>query len=89
MFRDVAKSDDSWSIVLLRYFNPISNHPSGTLGESPVDKGAPPNNLLPYIQQVVTGRRESLTVFGSNYGTVDGTPVRDYIHVMDLAEVRG
>ena len=88
MLRDVSKADPEWSIVLLRYFNPIANHPSGRLGESPVDTGAPPNNLLPYIQQVVTGRRASLTVFGTDYDTVDGTPVRDYIHVMDLADVR-
>uniref|UniRef100_A0A061S7J8 UDP-glucose 4-epimerase n=1 Tax=Tetraselmis sp. GSL018 TaxID=582737 RepID=A0A061S7J8_9CHLO len=86
MLRDLCGADKEWRVILLRYFNPIANHPTGRLGESPVDSGAPPNNLLPYIQQVVSGRREALTVFGTDYNTVDGTPVRDYIHVMDLAE---
>ena len=82
MLRDVYVSDDSWSIVLLRYFNPIGAHISGTIGEDP--KGIP-NNLMPYIAQVAVGRLEKLHVFGNDYNTVDGTGVRDYIHVVDLA----
>ncbi len=82
MLRDVYVSDKSWSIVLLRYFNPIGAHESGTIGEDP--KGIP-NNLMPYIAQVAVGRLEKLHVFGNDYNTVDGTGVRDYIHVVDLA----
>ena len=82
MLRDLYVSDNSWSIALLRYFNPIGAHESGTIGEDP--KGIP-NNLMPYISQVAVGRREKLHVFGNDYNTVDGTGVRDYIHVCDLA----
>lgn len=83
MLRDVYVSDNTWSIALLRYFNPIGAHESGTIGEDP--KGIP-NNLMPYIAQVAVGRLEKLHVFGNDYNTVDGTGVRDYIHVVDLAE---
>lgn len=83
MLRDVYVSDNDWSIALLRYFNPIGAHESGTIGEDP--KGIP-NNLMPYISQVAVGRLEKLHVFGNDYNTVDGTGVRDYIHVVDLAE---
>lgn len=83
ILRDIAVSDPSWSITLLRYFNPIGAHESGTIGEDP--KGIP-NNLMPYIAQVAVGRLEKLHVFGNDYNTVDGTGVRDYIHVVDLAE---
>ena len=82
MLRDLYISDNSWGIAILRYFNPIGAHPSGTIGEDP--KGIP-NNLMPYISQVAVGRREMLHVFGNDYNTVDGTGVRDYIHVCDLA----
>ncbi|MBR7744212.1 UDP-glucose 4-epimerase GalE [Phycicoccus sp. BSK3Z-2] len=82
VLRDVAVADPSWRIALLRYFNPVGAHPSGTIGEDPSDV---PNNLMPYIAQVAVGRRESLRVFGDDYDTVDGTGVRDYIHVEDLA----
>lgn len=80
---DLAQSDRRWSVALLRYFNPIGAHPSGRLGEDP--QGIP-NNLLPYIAQVAVGRRPTLTVFGNDYATADGTCVRDYLHVVDLAE---
>ena len=83
MLRDIAKSDPEWSISLLRYFNPVGAHPSGLIGEDP--KGIP-NNLMPYIAQVAGGRRPSLNVFGGDYPTKDGTGVRDYIHVVDLAQ---
>lgn len=83
MLRDLYVSDNTWSIALLRYFNPIGAHESGTIGEDP--KGIP-NNLMPYIAQVAVGRLEKLHVFGNDYNTVDGTGVRDYIHVVDLAE---
>ncbi len=83
ILRDVFVSDNSWSIALLRYFNPIGAHESGTIGEDP--KGIP-NNLMPYISQVAVGRLEKLHVFGDDYDTVDGTGVRDYIHVVDLAD---
>eukprot|EP00980_Cylindrotheca_fusiformis_P008915 scaffold1900_cov123-Cylindrotheca_fusiformis.AAC.41 len=76
-----AKTD--WSVVLLRYFNPVGNHPSGKIGEDPTGI---PNNLMPYVAQVAIGRRELVTVFGDDYPTPDGTGVRDYIHVVDLAE---
>ncbi len=79
---DVFKANDKWSVTLLRYFNPIGAHESGTLGEDP--KGIP-NNLLPYVAQVAVGKLEKVHVFGNDYPTVDGTGVRDYIHVVDLA----
>lgn len=80
---DLQKSDRAWNIVILRYFNPIGAHESGLIGESP---DSIPNNLMPYITKVAVGELESLNVFGNDYDTVDGTGVRDYIHVMDLAE---
>lgn len=83
VLRDLAVSDSAWSIALLRYFNPVGAHSSGLIGEDP--QGIP-NNLLPYVAQVAVGRRECLAVYGSDYPTPDGTGVRDYIHVMDLAE---
>lgn len=79
---DVATSDAAWNVVLLRYFNPIGAHPSGLMGEDP--KGIP-NNLVPYVAQVAVGRRDAVHVYGNDYSTPDGTGVRDYIHVMDLA----
>ena len=82
ILRDTAKSDNDWAIVLLRYFNPIGAHSSGLIGEDP--RGIP-NNLMPFISQVAIGRREYLNVFGDDYDTHDGTGVRDYIHVVDLA----
>ena len=82
ILKDVYVSDAEWSILLLRYFNPIGAHKSGLLGETP---NGIPNNLLPYIAQVATGKREFLRVWGNDYDTVDGTGVRDYIHVVDLA----
>lgn len=82
MLQDVHTADPSWNIVLLRYFNPVGAHPSGRIGENP--KGIP-NNLMPYIQQVAAGIRPKLSVFGGDYPTPDGTGVRDYIHVVDLA----
>jgi len=81
--QDVFISDNSWHIALLRYFNPIGAHKSGLIGEDPNDI---PNNLLPYISQVALGKLEKLSVFGDNYDTPDGTGVRDYIHVVDLAK---
>ena len=75
-------SDPSWNVILLRYFNPIGAHASGKIGEDP--KGIP-NNLVPYVAQVAVGKREKLGVFGNDYDTPDGTGVRDYIHVVDLA----
>ncbi|KAK9873748.1 hypothetical protein WA026_002103 [Henosepilachna vigintioctopunctata] len=71
-----------WKLISLRYFNPVGAHPSGIIGEDP---SGIPNNLMPYISQVAVGRREFLSVFGSDYDTVDGTGVRDYIHIIDLA----
>ena len=82
ILRDVAVADPSMRIALLRYFNPVGAHVSGTIGEDPSDI---PNNLMPYIAQVAVGRREKLQVFGDDYDTPDGTGVRDYIHVTDLA----
>ena len=79
---DIAKSDSEWRVMLLRYFNPIGTHESGLIGEDP--KGIP-NNLLPYVAQVATGKLEKIHVFGNDYNTPDGTGVRDYIHVVDLA----
>lgn len=80
---DVVVSDPSWSMTALRYFNPVGAHPSGLMGEDP--QGVP-NNLMPFIAQVAVGRRAALRIFGRDYPTPDGTGVRDYIHVMDLAE---
>ena len=82
ILKDVCVADDEWAVSLLRYFNPIGAHPSGLIGEDP--RGVP-NNLMPYISQTAIGRRECLSVFGDDYDTPDGTGVRDYIHVMDLA----
>lgn len=82
ILRDICVSDPEWSVALLRYFNPIGAHESGLIGEDP--KGIP-NNLMPYITQVAVGRLKELSVFGNDYDTVDGTGVRDYIHVVDLA----
>ncbi|MFZ9338435.1 MAG: UDP-glucose 4-epimerase GalE [Limnohabitans sp.] len=83
MLQDVAASDPAWRIACLRYFNPVGAHDSGLIGESP---HGTPNNLMPYITQVAAGQRSALNVFGDDYETHDGTGVRDYIHVMDLAE---
>lgn len=83
MLRDVVASDNGLKCAILRYFNPVGAHSSGEIGEDP---NGPPNNLMPYIAQVAVGRREQLSVFGNDYDTPDGTGVRDYIHVVDLAE---
>ena len=82
-FQDVFVADDSWNIALLRYFNPVGAHKSGLIGEDP---NGIPNNLIPYISQVAVGKLENLSVFGGDYDTPDGTGVRDYIHVVDLAK---
>ena len=82
MLRDLRAADATWRISILRYFNPIGAHPSGLVGEAPQDV---PNNLLPYVAQVAAGQREQLQVFGDDYPTPDGTCIRDYVHVMDLA----
>lgn len=82
MLRDLYRSDPSWQIGILRYFNPVGAHESGLIGEDP--QGIP-NNLMPFVAQVAIGRRDSLKVWGSDYPTLDGTGVRDYIHVVDLA----
>lgn len=83
ILKDLHASDNEWSVSILRYFNPIGAHKSGLIGEDP--KGIP-NNLLPYVAQVATGKRECLSIFGNDYDTHDGTGVRDYIHVVDLAK---
>jgi UDP-glucose 4-epimerase len=83
ILRDLEASDPAWKIAWLRYFNPVGAHESGRIGEDP--RGIP-NNLMPYVTQVAVGRREHLQVFGGDYDTPDGTGVRDYLHVMDLAE---
>lgn len=83
ILRDVYKADHEWSISLLRYFNPIGAHESGRIGEDP---SGIPNNLMPFVTQVAVGKREKLHVFGNDYDTHDGTGVRDYIHVVDLAK---
>ena len=80
---DIQHADPEWNVVLLRYFNPIGAHKSGLIGENP---NGIPNNLMPYVTQVAVGKREKLTVFGNDYKTHDGTGVRDYIHVVDLAK---
>ena len=82
VFKDVQKADPAWNVIILRYFNPIGAHKSGLIGEDP---SGIPNNLLPYVAQVAIGRRPQLNVFGDDYPTPDGTGVRDYIHVVDLA----
>lgn len=82
ILKDVYVADSDWSIALLRYFNPIGAHESGMIGENPLGI---PNNLMPFIAQVAVGKRQELSVFGNDYDTVDGTGVRDYIHVVDLA----
>jgi UDP-glucose 4-epimerase len=82
VLQDVAKSDPRWAFAILRYFNPVGAHESGRIGEDP---NGIPNNLLPYIAQVAVGKLENLGVFGNDYDTIDGTGVRDYIHVVDLA----
>lgn len=81
--RDLFKSNPQWHIALLRYFNPVGAHPSGLIGEDP---NGIPNNLMPYIAQVAIGRRDYLNIFGNDYSTPDGTGIRDYIHVVDLAK---
>jgi UDP-glucose 4-epimerase len=83
VLQDVAAADKDWSIGALRYFNPVGAHKSGLIGEDP---SGIPNNLLPYVSQVAVGRRDKLSVFGGDYPTIDGTGVRDYIHVLDLAD---
>lgn len=83
IMRDLSHADSRWSIALLRYFNPIGAHPSGLIGENP---NGIPNNLMPYITQVAIGKLKELSIFGSDYATHDGTGVRDYIHVVDLAQ---
>lgn len=83
LLADVAASEAGWRIARLRYFNPVGAHPSGRIGEDP---GGTPNNLFPFVSQVAVGRRPQLQVFGGDWPTADGTGVRDYIHVMDLAE---
>lgn len=83
ILEDLVRSDDRWRVARLRYFNPVGAHESGLIGEDPLGT---PNNLMPYIAQVAIGRRDQLSVFGTDYPTPDGTGVRDYIHVMDLAE---
>ncbi len=83
ILRDLQHADPAWAIALLRYFNPVGAHESGLIGEDPRDT---PNNLMPYVSQVAVGKRPRLQVFGNDYDTPDGTGVRDYIHVLDLAE---
>ncbi|MEH7026933.1 UDP-glucose 4-epimerase GalE [Bacillus wiedmannii] len=83
IMRDMAKADDEWSIALLRYFNPFGAHKSGRIGEDP---NGIPNNLMPYVTQVAVGKLKELNIFGNDYPTKDGTGVRDYIHVVDLAK---
>lgn len=82
ILRDICAADPAWHVSILRYFNPVGAHPSGLIGEDPQ---GPPNNLMPYVAQTASGLREQLSVFGNDYDTCDGTGVRDYIHVVDLA----
>lgn len=82
ILKDVSASDPKWNIISLRYFNPVGAHESGLIGEDPTKQFT---NLMPFISQVAMGKKESLTIFGDDYDTPDGTGVRDYIHVMDLA----
>lgn len=83
ILRDICRSDTEWKVALLRYFNPVGAHESGRIGEDPAGI---PNNLMPFVTQVAVGKREKLAVFGDDYSTPDGTGVRDYIHVVDLAK---
>lgn len=83
IMKDLCLSDPRWNVISLRYFNPVGAHPSGRIGEDP---NGEPNNLMPYISQVAVGKRAQLKVFGNDYDTPDGTGVRDYIHIVDLAE---
>ena len=83
ILEDLAVSDSDWNLVTLRYFNPVGAHPSGRIGEDPNDI---PNNLMPYISQVAVGKLSQLNIFGNDYATIDGTGVRDFIHVTDLAQ---
>ena len=83
ILEDISNSDKSWHIVILRYFNPVGAHPSGLIGENP---NGIPNNLMPLITQTAIGKRKILNIFGKNYDTIDGSGVRDYIHVVDLAK---
>jgi UDP-glucose 4-epimerase len=82
MLKDLARADKQWRVVNLRYFNPVGAHPSGRIGEDP---NGVPNNLFPFIAQVAVGKRDKLSIFGNDYPTRDGTGIRDYIHVCDLA----
>jgi UDP-glucose 4-epimerase len=82
ILKDLYKSDNEWKVILLRYFNPVGAYPNGTIGEDP---NGIPNNLMPFISQTAVGKREFLSVFGDDYDTIDGSGVRDYIHVCDLA----
>lgn len=83
ILQDISATNEEWSITSLRYFNPVGAHPSGTIGENP---NGVPNNLMPFVSQVAIGKRDSLSIFGNDYDTPDGTGVRDYIHVVDLAK---
>ena len=83
ILEDLAVSDDSWNLISLRYFNPVGAHASGQIGEDPNDI---PNNLMPYVSQVAIGKLEKLSIFGNDYSTIDGTGVRDFIHVTDLSQ---
>lgn len=83
LLSDLYESDNSWNIACLRYFNPVGAHKSGKIGENP---NGIPNNLMPFVTQVAVGKREKLSIFGDDYNTIDGTAVRDYIHVVDLAK---
>ena len=83
ILKDICVSDKEWSVVILRYFNPIGAHESGLIGE---DSNGIPNNLMPYITQVAVGKRDKLYIYGDDYPTHDGTGIRDYIHVVDLAK---
>lgn len=82
MLRDLSRADERWNIIALRYFNPVGAHPSGRIGEDPTK---PFTNLMPFISQVAIGKKDVVTIFGDDYPTEDGTGIRDYIHVMDLA----
>ncbi|OXL16598.1 NAD-dependent epimerase/dehydratase family protein, partial [Psychrobacter sp. DAB_AL32B] len=83
ILEDLAVSDSDWNLITLRYFNPVGAHSSGQIGEDPNDI---PNNLMPYISQVAVGKLSQLNIFGNDYATIDGTGVRDFIHVTDLAQ---